>query len=491
LIPTIVDQQGAAGTFFAGGGGGNATGTGQPSTLGGGSISGGGATSPVNGGANQTTSPSGTTTAPGSTTAPGTSAPGGTGSGSTGTGSGQAAPGPMFVESDPFPVRVAMADDSSGLPSMLQQYAAAENGSRSTAINAHTLQANAASGNNNSNFSSGGHNNYAVRLSINQAIDIFGLVPASLDVLHRTRDFYAIDLDRVSNELALTVKNDYYTVLRDNANVAADQEQVRSATENVRITTAKFNAGQAARYDVLTAETTLANDTQTLISAENQLAIDGANLNSLLGLPLDDVLGLTTPALPPLDQPIDLGGAVTTAYKDRPELRQADNNVAIAQRLVRLSGASLLPSLTVSGEASHNGPSYPNVTADNYSVTANLAIPIYDGGATQSKVHSAESDLRTQQITRDQLKQNVTLEVRQAYLNTMSARSAVSAAEVGVTQASDAARLAEVRFQTGVGTFLDVINAEAQLATARTNLATAEFQYQTSLAQLTRAEGGR
>jgi len=474
VIPTIVDQSGSSGTFVGGGGSttGGSTTTTTPSTT----------TSP-----STTNGTGGTTTSPGTGTAPGSTGTGGTG---TGTGTGQAAPGAEVVAYGPVPVRVAMVDETQPLPEVLQQYAAAENATPSTVVDAHALQANATSGSGNGG-SIGSHNNYAARLSISQDIDIFGLVPASLDVLRRTRDFYQIDLDRVANELALTVKNDYYTVLRDQANVAADQEQVKSATENVRITTAKFNQGQAARYDVLTAETTLANDQQTLISAQNQLDIDSANLSNLLGISLDQTLSPTTPPLPPLDQPIDLKAAVDTAYKNRPELKQADNNIAIANRLVRLNGAGLLPSLSVSGQASHSGPSYPGVTQDNWSVTANLAIPIYDGGTTRSRVRSAQSDLRSQIITRDQLRQNVSLEVRQGYLNTISARSSMTAAQAGVDQAVDAARLAEVRFHTGVGTFLDVINAEAQLATARTNLATAQFQYQTSLAQLTRAEGGR
>ena len=60
-----------------------------------------------------------------------------------------------------------------------------------------------------------------------------------------------------------------------------------------------------------------------------------------------------------------------------------------------------------------------------------------------------------------------------------------------MTQATEAYRLATVRFQNGIGTILDEINAQAQLAQARTNLLNAQYDYQTSLAQLVRAIGGR
>ena len=86
-----------------------------------------------------------------------------------------------------------------------------------------------------------------------------------------TRDFYAIDLVRVANEIALTAKDDFFNVLRDQAQVTVDQQQIAAATENLRITQARFTAGAAPQYDVLTAQVTLSNDQQALSSARNTL----------------------------------------------------------------------------------------------------------------------------------------------------------------------------------------------------------------------------
>jgi outer membrane protein len=374
-------------------------------------------------------------------------------------------------------------------PDVLRAYAEREQPATRSIPHQTTTTGGSGSSYNYSSFVEGSDNNYSGRVSVTQGIDIFGVVPATEDVLKRTRDFYAVDLTRVSNELALSVKTQFYNVLRDQSSVTVQDEQVKSATENLRIVQDQFNQGTAAEYDVLTAQTTLANDNQALIAAQNQLSLDQANLNTTVGIDLDQPVNLVEPPLPPLDTPIDLAADVQLAFKQRPELIQAENNIAIARHLVKLASVGLLPSLSVSGAASYSGPAYPGIPADDYSVTANLGIPLYDGGATQSRTRSAESTLRTQIITRDQLRQNVALEVRQAYLSTMNARASVSSAGAGVSQATEAARLANVRFKVGQGTFLDVINAEAQLATAQTDLATADFNYQTSLAQLTRAEG--
>jgi outer membrane protein TolC len=125
------------------------------------------------------------------------------------------------------------------------------------------------------------------------------------------------------------------------------------------------------------------------------------------------------------------------------------------------------------------------------SLSAVLGIPLYDGGTTRAKVKEAQSDLRSQVITRDQLRQNVVVEILQALSNVSDAQTRAASAGVGATTAQEAVRLANVRYQNGIGTILDVENAEANLATAQLNLLNAQYDYQTSLAQLTRAIGGR
>jgi len=359
---------------------------------------------------------------------------------------------------------------------------------------AHSLlHSNATSGDgttNNGGGSTGHYNNAGGSLVVTQPIDLFGYVRSGIDVERRTHDFYAIDLERTKNETALSAKTAFYSLLQARANVSVYQEQVTADTENVRIATAKFNAGTSPRYDVLTAQTQLANDQQLLISAQDQLNIATANLNSAIGQPLDTIIDAVEPALPPLDQTIDIQANVQRAYKNRPELRQADNNIEIAKKLIKIAGAGLSPSLGLTGTADYsqyasNGPH------DTYSLSATLSVPLYDGGETKALVRSAQSDLRTQEITRGQLRQNAALEVRQAALNANDARARASAASTSVASAEEAYRLSQLRFQNGLGTFVEVTTSAAQLATARTNLSTAQYDYQTSLAQLLRATGGR
>ena len=384
------------------------------------------------------------------------------------------------------PSAAVSSQSSADMPAVLAAYNQALQKQSTSVASPHQTQIQ------NGDFIEGGnYNNYGGTITVSQGIDIFGLVPAALDVSNLTRDFYLIDLRRVSNEVALTAKTDFIAVLTAQDALATQQEQVDASTENLRITNAKFTAGTAAQYDVLTAQTSLSNAQQLLASDQNQVDLALASLNNALGRDQRDTVGVTAPTLPALDLKFNLDDLIRTAFIKRPEMQQARSNVIIAKKLVVLNAAALYPALSLEGSANFQGTQIPGSSQDTYSVIANLSIPLYDGGATKARVKSARLTVQTQQVTEDQLKQNVALEVRQAYVSILNDQTRASSAQDGTKEAEEALRIANIRYKNGLGTQLDVINAQAQLATARTNQTSAQQDYLTSLAQLTRAEGGR
>jgi len=510
-IPVIIDTGGGnTGAVTSSGGGGTATGAGSSSlsspgtnSIGTGGTSTTGATNTVptntnfgTGGTIGTgTTGIGTTGIGGTAGTGGTTGIGGT-TGTFGTTGPTANPGGGTAVPHSRSSELSTAD----LPPIMQSYAAA---TKTPPISQTTLKPHDTTstgtgtgtgtepGNGSFNNGNGGyHNNYSGRLSITQGIDLFKLVPAAQDVENITRDFYVTDLIRVQNETALSVKNLFFNVLRDQAQVAVYQQQVAADTESVRVTQARVTAGAAAQFDLLTAQTTLSNAQQQLSSARNTLALAEVNLNNLIGLPPATLIALQEPQTPPINQTFNTDRLTQTALQFRPEIKQADNNVIIAKRLIKLAGSSLLPSLSIVGAGNYNGH-VSSGSHDTMSLSAVLGIPLYDGGTTRAKVTEAQSDLRSQQITRDQLRQNVSVEVLQALSNIADAQTRAASAGVGVTQAAEAYRLSTVRYQNDIATISDEFIAQAQLAQARTNLLNAQYDYQTSLAQLTRAIGGR
>lgn len=506
VIPVITDQGGGStGAFTGGGGGGTGTSSnGTSSSLGTtpqgtGTLSGGGTTGTQ--GNTGTVGSTGTTGGTLGTT--GTTGTGGT-SGNTGTSGstfGTTGPTAQFRTAQAVPAlpplidQLAQATGSAPAASTGAAADAAASPARQPRVDTTgtggdgtgTVPGN---GTFNNGFRGGSSNNYSARLSVTQGVDLFKLIPAAQDVETLTRDFYVTDLDRVANETVLSVKNTYFNVLRGQAQVRVNEQLVTADTESVRIAQARFDAGATARYDVLTAKTTLSNAQTQLSSSRNTLTLAVANLNNLVGLDQDTIITLEEPPQPSLSQTFDRTALTKTALTNRPEVQQAERNITLAERLKKLAGVSLLPSLSIVGTGGYSGPVTTN-SHTSYTISAVLGIPLYDGGATKARVRTAESDLRTQKITRDQLRLNVDLEVRQALSNINDAQTRAASTGVGAATADEAYRLANVRYQNGIGTILDVVNAQAQLAQAQTNLLNAQYDYQTSLAQLTRAIGGR
>ncbi len=537
-IPVVVDQgNGFSTTFVGGGGGGNAPSSGETSpgvtAPIGGSTPGVGTSpvpgitplptpnSPGAGGAGivppGTAAPANLGTAnPGTTppVQPGTVVPGngGTitpgnppgaappapanGNGSTGT----AGPGlgeiPGFIMPTLPPITQAYAVNTPVTPERTASRAAAESPQD---VKPRPADSGAGGGNDagspvtatTASRAVGQRNDYAARLSVSQYIDLFGLLSAARDAQKDVRDFYALDIERLGNETALAAKNLFFNVLLAQAGVDTQEEQVRYTQENVRITESRLRQGIVSRFDVLTAQTALSTAQQQLIAAQDQRDLAQADLSFLLGTDPDQPIALLPPPLPDLDQTVNIGQSTQVAQANRPEVRQVAADLREARRLVKLAGSPLLPTLGLVAYADQTNIASVTTPRSYANIGAQIAVPLDDGGATRSRVRSAQVDVQTQLLTLEQIKLSVALEVRQASLNIRNAQAQVGAAQTGVTQAQEAVRLAQERYQAGLGTFLDVLNALAQLARTRDNLASAQFFYQTSLAQLVRAMGSR
>ncbi len=420
-IPVIIDTGGgnASGVTSSGGGG---TATGAGSTSAGTTTT---STTTATGATTTNTVPTNTTLGSGGTTSTGGTSTGGTSTGGTSTGgtgtTGTGGTSTGFGTTGP----TAQARPSSGLPPIMQQLASAthggaasegaapaaagstgqplkahDNGTPTTGTGTGTGQL---PGNGSLNNAITGHNNnYSAQVSVTQGIDIFNLVPAAEDVERLTRDFYVTDLQRVQNETTLSVKDQFFNVLRDQEQVVVYQEQVAADQESVRVTQAQVNAGSVAQFDLLTAQTTLSNAQQQLSSAQDTLTLAQDNLNNLLGVNPDVPFALAVPALPPLNQTFDKNQLTQVAYTHRPEIIQGYNNVKIARRLVKLAGVGLLPSLSLVGSGNYDGYT-AGTSHDTASISAVLGVPLYDGGTTRAKVKEAEADLRSQQITLSQV----------------------------------------------------------------------------------------
>lgn len=333
-------------------------------------------------------------------------------------------------------------------------------------------------------------NQSSARITISQFIDITGILRTAQQVGDLEQALNRLEILRLRQETALNVRSGYYNVLRTAAFVRVNEAAVAQSEELLRVTRAQQTAGVASAFDVLRSQTQLDNNRQALIQSRNQLLIAKNAFANTLGIdpstPVDLADIPDIPALPTLDEPALLERAITR----RPEYYQADTNILKANKNVRLARRNLEPYLNASATAAYNltTPAFGS-QKDTGSIGLTLAVPLWDGGTTREAVKAARADERQSLIQKDQFVRGIKAEVQQAIISVRDAYERQTTTAQTVAQAREALRLANVRFQAGVGTQLEINDAQTALTQAETNQVNARYDYLSALARLNRAVG--
>lgn len=299
-----------------------------------------------------------------------------------------------------------------------------------------------------------------------------------------------VGVQKSYNDMRSTVTNGYYTVLQADDMQVLARESVARLEEHLKNVKAQYDVGVVAKVDVLRSEVELANAQQNLIKAENAYKISEANFNKIIGLPLETNLFLEdTLNYVPYDK--DLNYCLDYATKNRPELEQAKQGVQAARGQVKVARSGYQPQIAVS--ASQNfGTSDKHWPADEestWSVAVQASLTIFDTGVTRSKAHAAKANYFSAEETYRDTIDAVMLDVRSQYLNLREAEKRISTTEVAVSQAEEDYRIAQLRYQAGVGTNTDVLDAQVALTDAQTNYLQSVYDYNISKTNLETAIG--
>jgi outer membrane protein TolC len=325
-------------------------------------------------------------------------------------------------------------------------------------------------------------------ISVNQPVDISGAIKYAKQVACLNLNIQECAQAQTLQQLITNTKAAYYNVLRAQANVSVVDTSLAAAKELLRVSKAQFDAGVVAQFEVMQAQVNVDNLQQTLIQAQTAVEVSRGALNQAMGVNVNEPYTVQEQSVEVKPVSVDIEKSTQEALACRPEICQATQAVYLSERNIKLVGTQNKPNLaltfgtTTAGQASAFGTG-----GTTYQAGVVINWPVWNGGATQARVGQARNDL---EIARESLKSaslNVAFDVRTAALNLMESSRRVQTAKSNVDLAKESLRLAQVRYQEGVSTQVEVINAEASLTQALTNLVSARYDYLTSLAQYQRA----
>ncbi len=294
-------------------------------------------------------------------------------------------------------------------------------------------------------------------------------------------------VDKAEQQVRLDAAAAYYSVLQNGNLVSVNEEAVNNLQEHLKTAQEKFAVGLVAKADVLRSEVELANAQQNLIKSQNGYDLAMAGLKNVMSIdPASDIV--LTDALKYAKYDKTLDDSIALAHEKRPEIAQAEFAVNAADSGVKVAESGKLPTVTFGASKGWNDAALPDDGGD-WSLSLAASWNIFDAGVTNARVRQADSGLAKAKEQARQTGDAVNLEVRQQYLSMQEAEKRLGTTEVAIAKAQEDLSIAREKYNAGVGTNIDVIDAQLALAQARTNYYQALYDFNVNKAKLIKATG--
>src|SRR5437588_757758 len=289
-------------------------------------------------------------------------------------------------------------------------------------------------------------------------------------------------------QVILLVVSEYIGTLRAVANVEASQSRVNLAQALYDQAADLQKEGVGTGIDTLRANVELQNEKQRLIEAGTDRDTSLFALSRLLNLDPRQAIELAD-SLSFFDTPQpEVEPSIEFALAERQEWKALEAQIKAAAFQKKASQASRLPSLRFDGDFAYVGTS-GNTTLPTYTYEASVNMPLFTGGRIHAQIVRADLEIKKLDQQKDDLRNQIALDVKTALLNLQSARNEVQVANLGVQLSKEEVDQARDRFKAGVANNIEVIQAQDSLSRANDNQIAALYRFNQARADLARSTG--
>lgn len=302
---------------------------------------------------------------------------------------------------------------------------------------------------------------------VTQLLYDFGKTTSSVNASKYSVEAKDANAVRAKNRAALEFVLAYLDLLESEKLLQVAGDEVTRYEAHVKDTEARYSAGVITKNEVLQAKVTLSDSRQRALTAGNFRSLRASQINSMLLRPLNDTVEVQEAEVSPAAG-ITLEEAWQTAEAESLDLKDLSARIRARDEANSAIRSEYLPSVYVSGGYEYEENKY-RVRNENWTLIAGVNLNFFAGGQTRAKLRIGEGELRGLTVAKDKVLDAVRLEVQRNYLDLQSSRQKVEVTETAVAQAEENLRLQRLRYQEGVGTATEVLDAVTLLTTARTN----------------------
>ncbi|MDD2353129.1 MAG: TolC family protein [Candidatus Caldatribacteriota bacterium] len=317
-----------------------------------------------------------------------------------------------------------------------------------------------------------------VSLSVSKVLYSGGKIESYISQAEANQSIAINDLEQKKQEVIFQTTQAYYGALKAAGLVKVSEQALTQINSHLETSEALLKEGMIAPIDLNRIKSQLSNLEHNLIRAENGYELAIYNLNSIMGIDLSTMVELQNNLIyEPCE--ITLNEAMEAAILNRPEVKNISQQRIIMENMVDIAKSNKKPQIVMNLESGLAG----------WQVAVMGEVPIFDGGVNTAKIKQAELNLSQVDQSRIQIEQMLELEIRSAYLRMKEAEKLIKITDQGIGDSQESFRIAQVKYNEGIATNTEVIDAQSALIEAETNKLNALYEYNTNRASLIKAMG--
>jgi multidrug efflux system outer membrane protein len=333
--------------------------------------------------------------------------------------------------------------------------------------------------------SAGGSNAYGTGLQMSWELDMFGAIARQTESAQAT--FFASEENQRAVIVGLigSVASSYYQLRDIDAQLGITKETIVARTEALRIAEARRRAGLIGDLDLQRFNADLFQSLSDRSSLDREVAVQQTEINVLLGqnpTPVPRGLSLIDQKMPPNPPP----GLPSELLRRRPDIRQAEQQMIAANANVGAAIANKYPKVTLTGGVGLMSPDLTRIASGGL----NLTQSIFDGGTKNAQEAIAKAEFRAAVANYERSIIVAFKDVQDALVGIQTYGDQIKQQTDQVGALATSTRLAQVRYEGGQSSYLEVVNAQQELYSAQIALSTTRAGYLISYVQLYKALGG-
>ena len=327
---------------------------------------------------------------------------------------------------------------------------------------------------------------FLAQVQLSQLLFDFGKNLAATEAARKLAEVAVEDVELQRQLISLTVKEAYTNTLFSQRLIRVQEQAQERAELNLRSAKGFFEVGTRPKSDVARTEVDVANAKLDLIRAKNALRTAIVALNIAMAINVDTPTQIVDNLV---YQPLTLDRQQlrSDSLRQRPEYRQAKLRAAAAEATERQTFRNFFPD--ISGSGAYGGTQ--SQLNESWSLGLTLSWSLFDGGGRIARYQEAKANLEGARARVKSAELDIVQNVEQAEIAVEEAQERILAAQTLVASAQENFRLAQGRFDAGVGTILELTDAQLALTQAQNTESQALADYRIALARLDRAVGRR